>query len=141
MATAGRNDIRTSTVALVGVTGALVIFAIVTAIEVLYYHTAARQFQDKQVDQPSIELRDTTARQQARLAEYRWMDPGQGLVALPIERAMQLVVRDVAAGKTGVIVPHAPEKPANAPPSAPALPAKPAPRTPSDAKSDVPQKQ
>ncbi len=43
------------------------------------------------------EVRQLLAAQAARLAEYRWLDASAGTVGLPIERAMELVVREQAA--------------------------------------------
>lgn len=40
--------------------------------------------------------RDTRAAQAAMLASYAWIDRNQGVVALPIERAMELVVAESA---------------------------------------------
>lgn len=45
--------------------------------------------------------RDARAAQSARLAEYAWVDRAQGVVAVPIERAMQIVVDEAAAPKEG----------------------------------------
>lgn len=45
--------------------------------------------------------RDARAAQSARLAEYAWVDRAGGVVAVPIERAMQLVVDEAAAPKEG----------------------------------------
>lgn len=45
--------------------------------------------------------RDARAAQAARLVQYAWVDRAQGVVAVPIERAMQLVVDETAAAKAG----------------------------------------
>ena len=39
-----------------------------------------------------MEYANLTADQQARLAKYQWMDEKQKIVAIPIKRAMELVV-------------------------------------------------
>lgn len=38
------------------------------------------------------------ASQAARIAEYGWIDREKGVVAIPIERAMQLVAEEAAGG-------------------------------------------
>jgi hypothetical protein len=40
---------------------------------------------------PPGDLRAFQARQQAELRSYGWVDRGQGLVRIPIERAMQII--------------------------------------------------
>ena len=43
---------------------------------------------------PDLLLRETRAEQEARLGTYRWVDRGAGVVAIPIERAMELLVEE-----------------------------------------------
>lgn len=78
----------------VGVIGILVIILIVLALQVLYYRTEASELQSKIYSQPRHALLQLRAEQQERLQSYRWVDKPSGVVAIPIERAMDLVVRD-----------------------------------------------
>jgi len=96
---AGHEDVKTSAVALVGFLGAVVLFALIILLQVVYYWAAERQVQRKEIDAPESELREAVAAQQAKLVGYRWVDQKQGIVAIPIQRAMDLVVRDLAAGE------------------------------------------
>jgi len=41
---------------------------------------------------PQLDLRALREQKRAMLSEYRWIDPGQGIVRIPIERAMALLV-------------------------------------------------
>ena len=45
-----------------------------------------------------LELRD---REAAALANYSWIDKDNGVVRLPIERAMELTIQEVGQGKAG----------------------------------------
>ncbi len=94
---AGYEDVKTPAVALVGLLAVVVLFALVILLQVVYYWAAARQVQRKEIDAPQLALREAVAAQQAKLAEYRWVDQKKGIVAVPIGRAMDLVVRDLAA--------------------------------------------
>ncbi len=96
---AGYEDVKTSAVALVGFLAAVVLLVIVILLQVVYYWAAARQVQRKEIDAPQLAQRDVVAAQQAKLAEYRWVDQKKGIVAVPIDRAMDLVVRDLAAAE------------------------------------------
>jgi len=91
------DDVKTSTVALFGLIGAIITFALVVFVMVLYYRFAAQERFDKLISQAPAELSDVTANQQAKLAEYRWIDQSKGVVAIPISRAMNIVVAELLA--------------------------------------------
>jgi len=92
------DDVNTPVIALVGFISALLFFAIIILLEVAFYWAEAQQRYEKDVSQPPLELTTLTHNQQARLAEYRWVDEKKGVVAIPIDRAMELVVADLSAG-------------------------------------------
>lgn len=94
------QDVRTSTVALVGLVGLMVVSGIVLSVQLLYYRMSARQTFVKQTSQAHPELADMTARQQLKLGEPPgWIDQKKGVVHLPIDAAMRRVVDEYAAGK------------------------------------------
>jgi len=74
--------------------GALVLVALVFWIEALYQRTVEAERERKVVAQEPVELRTVEAGQIDQLREYRWVDRAQGVVAVPIERAMELVVAE-----------------------------------------------
>lgn len=91
------DDVKTSTVALVGLIGAIVTFAVMLLVMVLYQQVSTRLVYDRQISQAPAELSEAIANQEARLAEYRWVDQPKGVVAIPIERAMELVVSELSS--------------------------------------------
>jgi hypothetical protein len=111
---AGYDDVRTSTVALVGFIGALVVFVLIVAMEVVYYQVVARQQQVKDIDQPYVELAGALAKQEARLIEKPGFDEKAGIGHVPLGQAMKLVIADVAAhgdgqgAPAGLVTPGAP---------------------------------
>jgi hypothetical protein len=115
------DDINTSSVALVGFVGTMVLVAIVIVLQVAYYHVAAALFRQKDLDQPIVELETAIQAQQARLAGYHWIDKPKGVVAIPIDRAMDLVVAEAASGSIPKVQQGAAQPPSVAPPS-PAAP-------------------
>jgi hypothetical protein len=92
------NDVRTTNVAIAGLLGAIVTFALIVLLQVLYFRYQTAQEQTKQVDQPCVELASLVARQQELLNHYAWVDPQKKIAAIPIRRAMQLVLAE--GGKT-----------------------------------------
>ena len=74
--------------------GAFLLLATVFWIEALYQKTVEAERARKIVSQEPAELSTVRASQADQLREYRWVDRTQGVVALPIERAMELVVEE-----------------------------------------------
>ena len=93
---ATRDDVNTPAIAMVGLISALLFFASIILLEVMFYRMEAQQRYEKDVSQPFTELTNLVERQQAKLADYRWVDEKKGVVAIPIDRAMELVVADLS---------------------------------------------
>ena len=118
------EDVRTSTIALAGLIGALITFALIILLMVLYYQADARERKLKEIDEAPAEWANLKADQEGKLTSYRWVDPKNRLVAIPIDRAMDLVVAEVAAtGHPKEI--HRPKPPAAKDSPKPAAPKKP----------------
>lgn len=95
------DDVKSATIAFVGLIVAILTFAVMILAMVVYYQASARERYEKQISQAPEELATVTANQQARLAEYRWVDQSKGIVAIPIDRAMGLVVAEQSARRDG----------------------------------------
>jgi len=124
------DDVRTSSVALTGIIGAIVVVLLVVLLQALYFNfEVARRQADDQV--PIAEINDLLAKQQSTLGSYRWVDEKNQIAAIPVSRAMELVVREIAArpeSATPAAVEKKPEatKPAEAKPAAKPAESKPA---------------
>lgn len=91
------RDINTSTVALIGFIGALIVFAIIILLQVVYFRwISAREAADRQV--PPSEWSRVRAEQEARLNVPVPPQGGES-GSLPISAAMDTVVKDLQAGK------------------------------------------
>jgi hypothetical protein len=93
---ATRDDVNTPAIAMVGLISALLFFASIILLQVMFYRLETQQRYEKDVSQPFAELTTLVQRQQAKLAEYRWVDEKKGVVAIPIDRAMELVVANLS---------------------------------------------
>jgi hypothetical protein len=91
-----RDGTNTPIIAVLGFLGAVGVFALILALEVLYYHVEARQEYRKDISQPVVELSNLLQEQQARLETYRWVEEKKQIVAIPIGRAMRLVVDELS---------------------------------------------
>jgi hypothetical protein len=88
-------EVNTPLVALIGVVGALIAFLMIVGVEVLFYHLEDIETYKKVILQSPEEISNLVAQQQAQLYSYRWIDQKKGIVSIPIDRAMELVVRDL----------------------------------------------
>ena len=88
------TDTRPGSIVAVGLIGSILLVVIVVALEALYGHMALAETRRKVVDVRNEALRGYTAEQLDKLNQYRVVDPATGVVAIPIERAMELTVRD-----------------------------------------------
>ena len=93
---ANYDDLSTTKIAAVGFIGAIIVFALIILLQAVFYWTEAQQRIEKDVNQPAVEFAHLTADQQAKLASYRWLDQEQKIVAIPIRRAMELVLAQLS---------------------------------------------
>jgi hypothetical protein len=97
---ATRDDVNVPVIAAVGILAVSLLVAIILLLEVVFYHVQSGLAYEKDISQPYAEVANLMAEQQAKLAEYRWVDKDKRVVAIPIARAMSLVVsEEVRRGK------------------------------------------
>ena len=80
--------------ALVGIVGAIVLFLIIVGLQTLFYRAEQAETVSKVYQTDSQALTRLRADQLEELHSYRWIDQQKGTVAIPIERAMELVVEE-----------------------------------------------
>jgi hypothetical protein len=88
------DDPDALTTTTVGIVGTIIVIIVVVFVQGLYESEKRDEFQRKVVDEAPAELRSLNAAQRTRLAETGWVDKQRGIVAIPIERAMELLARD-----------------------------------------------
>ncbi len=102
---ATNDDLNTPVIAIVGLVGALIVFAIIVLLMVVFHQVDVRQQYAKDVGQPYAEMSKLAADQQGRLAAYGWVDEKKRIAHIPVQRAMDLVAaelsRDPEADGTG----------------------------------------
>ncbi len=95
------RDTDAPLIAVVGMVGSLLVVILIVALQALYYRTEQAEFVRKVVSEQPLELRDLQAKQLDLLNHPRWVDRNAGVVAVPIDRAMELVLRDGAGPPAG----------------------------------------
>jgi len=88
------DDPDVSASVLVGVVGAILLFVIIVGLQALFYRMDESERSRKVYEQPDQALQQLDADQLAALTSYGWVDQQRGVVRIPIERAMQLVVEE-----------------------------------------------
>lgn len=76
------------------VAGLVTLWALTYFVRAWAQEQVAAETQRKVVEAVSTQVDDARARQEQLLSEYRWIDAERGVVGLPIERAMDLVVQE-----------------------------------------------
>jgi hypothetical protein len=78
-----------------GIVGAILVFVIIVALQALFYRTQNEEFKRKMIAQAPEELSRLVAEQRERLGGYRWVNEKVGIAAIPIDRAMELTIREL----------------------------------------------
>lgn len=95
---AKHEEVNTLVIAAIGLISAVLLFVLIVGLEVLYYNYENKEETKKVYDQRYEEIAGLRAVQEAELNSYRWIDKERGIVGIPIERAMELVAKDLASG-------------------------------------------
>ncbi len=82
-----------------GIFGAILVFVIIVGVQALYYHEQRKEDFRKTIAPAPEELSLLRATQLEQIHSYRWIDEKQGIVAIPIERAMELTTREIGASR------------------------------------------
>ena len=95
----GESDPSAVSTVIVGVVGVVLAWLIIAGLEVVYYKTARAEFDRKVVQQEPAGLREARTQQLGQLSDYRWIDKDAGIVQLPIDRAMEVLVERQRPGR------------------------------------------
>jgi uncharacterized membrane protein len=94
------DEIDTPKLAVIGVVGTMIVVLVVFAVQVLFYVVTAEVRDERNVAHVDQALARYQAEQDEKLHRTAWVDPQTKKVAIPIERAMELTVRDLTAQPT-----------------------------------------
>ena len=91
----GSSDPKPTMTFVVGLVGTIMVLVLVVFAIVLFQSVKGYEDTHKVIAARPQELLDLQSRQLERINEYRWVDREKGIVAIPIDRAMQLYVEKV----------------------------------------------
>ena len=92
-----RDEMSVGMIATIGAVSVLLTIATVLGVLALYWNQMGVEQERKVVQAPVVSSESRIAEQEAKLARYGWKDKSKGIVVIPIEEAMQLVVSDLNA--------------------------------------------
>lgn len=98
----GIGDPDTMWTWVVGIVFALVLVAFVLWLEAFYQNVERQEIEVKIIQETPEELSLVRSQQQETLGSYGWVEPSRGIARIPVERAMELVERDLRAGRPAV---------------------------------------
>lgn len=84
------DDPSATPTAIVVVVFTLLVVITILALQAYFSRVQSEEFQAKVVSETPAEKEQVFAEQRKLLSEYRWIDKDQGIVGIPVERAMQL---------------------------------------------------
>jgi hypothetical protein len=91
---AARDNLDNGMILTLGVLLVVLLFVLILLLQGWFYKAQHDEHVRKVIEPRSEELASSVAAQREALHRYRLLDAGEGRVALPIDRAMQLVVRE-----------------------------------------------
>jgi len=91
---AAKENLDTGLIITIGVLLVVLTFVLILLVQGWFYQAQTEEYVRKVVEPRAEELASAVAEQQDTLNSYRVLDQEAGTVAVPIERAMELVVRE-----------------------------------------------
>ena len=114
------GDPPASLTAIAGIVGAVLVLAVILLAQVLFYNVQRIEDDAKRYAGKPQALADLQARQLAEINAYRYVDQAQGVVAIPIDRAMELYATEVQSTPVPTTISSPDRKPSDTPNSGPA---------------------
>lgn len=88
------DDPNVAASAVVGIVSAILLFVIIVVLQAFFFRAEKAELEKKVYTQPYEALQQLDANQLELLNSYGWVSEGDGVVRIPIERAMKLVAAE-----------------------------------------------
>jgi hypothetical protein len=94
-----QDDPSVSPMVLGSILGVLLVVVTIYAVTALYFRTENVAVKEHVYDPTNLTVQELQARQTAEMTRYRWTDPKKDWVGIPIDDAIELTARELAAGQ------------------------------------------
>ncbi len=88
------DDPNVAASAVVGILSAILLFVIIVMLQALFFRAEHHEMERKVYSQPYQALQQLDADQLGLLNSYGWVSEKDGIVHLPIDRAMELIAAE-----------------------------------------------
>jgi hypothetical protein len=88
------DDPNVAASAVVGIISAILLFVVIVALQAYFYGAERSELEKKVYSQPNQALQQLDAGQLEQLNSYGWVSEADGIVRIPIQRAMELVAAE-----------------------------------------------
>jgi hypothetical protein len=88
------DDLNIPAIGTLGVVAALLSFATIIGTQAIYYAYERAQFETKKSQIPFADSDHKLNEQRGRISSFGWVDRKNDVVAIPIDQAMELVVKE-----------------------------------------------
>jgi hypothetical protein len=88
------DDPNVAASAVVGIISAILLFVIIVVLQAYFYDSEQSELEKKVYTQPYQALQQLDANQIELLNSYGWVSEADGVVHVPIERAMELIAAE-----------------------------------------------
>ena len=95
------DDPNVGVSAVVGLVGAIALFVVIVLLQALFYRMQTAEQNTKVNSQPNQGVQALDAEQLEQLTSYEWVSRPDGVVRIPVERAMELMVAEHGREQTG----------------------------------------
>lgn len=86
------DDINMPMIITIVIASLLLLATIVIGMQAVFFYAQNRELQVKVIDPPNWEIENLIAQQLANIQSYRWIDRKNDIVAIPIDRAVELTI-------------------------------------------------
>lgn len=88
------DDPNVAASAVVGIISAILLFVIIVVLQAFFYRAERSELEKKVYSQPYQMLQQLDADQLELLNSYGWVNEAEGVVRIPIERAMDVIAAE-----------------------------------------------
>ncbi len=88
------DDPNVAASAVVGIISAILLFVIIVVLQAFFYRAERSELEKKVYSQPYQMLQQLDADQLELLNSYGWVSEAEGVVRIPIERAMDVIAAE-----------------------------------------------
>ena len=106
-----RQDPQAFMIALFAIASVVALILVMLAVQIFYQHGREQQIYEKVLLPVSQDLLDLRAREDSNLHSYGYINKEKTQIRVPIERAMDLIVKEYADGKLRYSMKPTPVKP------------------------------